>query len=664
MAEGAGLEDGAQMSSSAVVEQQQAGYVENFPERPTTAERPGTAMSQTGQCDGSQGMMSLVSAHLNDILRPFAENVEELHKHIFTMTDNIQGLRTQVDDHDSKLSQQEVLLTGVRTDLDQTLEQFQAMQTSFETTAAEQKAEAAELRATASKIQANFKQTLDKLDAVNALTQNEIAQLQRGMESSSTNIAKLEKVEKDMLIDIQGSKDNIDSLKDALKLLDKRHAETADTVAGNKKGFDQHVLQHIALDQEFKEHCVRFGAFVEETNAIHGNVREHFADIENTILQCQQQTEQNREEASKTHNDAVCMLTARLDTHDEQFDSTAQRFDKVEERIGEMHELTVQNGENTSKLVKLSDERRLADVESLRKQVDDGAVDASRHSRLITELQEIVHPRQPSTDGKNHVESLLDGAKLFDRRHVRLEQMFGLDPLTDDTEDCDAGLSFKNGILLTNAQIEDFSQKFTEFDADGSGSICSAEVHAVLKSLGHHVELDVVQFIMNDLDSDRSGAIVFDEFCSLMSKILGPDGKVDVDGYLKQVSEMAKREAKMSQMTELLPVLKKDVEEHSCVIQQEQSKLSSTSQRVGSLEGDHAALAAEVEKLRTNLNANNEYWKGLSQGLKETKKTVRAEGEGGMLPSVRNLRNLPPLEARTASCSAASKSPTSNQILA
>merc|ERR1719324_1284469 len=112
------------------------------------------------------------------------------------------------------------------------------------------------------------------------------------------------------------------------------------------------------------------------------------------------------------------------------------------------------------------------------------------------------------------------------------------------------------------------------------------------------------------------------------------------------MSEMAKRESKQNQMAELLPVLKKDVEEHTNVIQQEQTKLTHTSERVQSLEGNHAALAIEVEKLRTNLNSNNEYWKGLSQGLKETKRTVCIDGEGGMLPSARTLRNLPPLDIR------------------
>lgn len=228
------------------------------------------------------------------------------------------------------------------------------------------------------------------------------------------------------------------------------------------------------------------------------------------------------------------------------------------------------------------------------------------------------------------------------RRAHRLEQMFGLEMLTEHTSD-DAGLTLKNGILLTTAQMDDFKETFDKFDADGSGSISVLEISDVLKSLGHDVALDVVQVIVKDMTSDHSGEIAFDEFCSMMSKILGPDGKVDIDGYLKQMSEVAQREAKQNQMAELLPVLKQGVEEHSSIIQQEQSKLMSATQRVKTLEGEQATLAVEVEKLRKGLDSNNEYWKGLSAGLKETKRTVCIDGEGGMLPSARNLRNLPPL---------------------
>lgn len=647
--EGEGPTDAVQMSSpgeeeylptlmASPADGLQGGEVK-WPERPTSA----TSQSLSGQCGvGSDGMMGLIRSHMTGILQPFAENVEELHKMVFSMTDSIRDLRTQTYGQDANISEQVSLLSVARTDLDRTMAQLSSMKSHLETTTREKAEETAELRATADNLKAITKQTLDKIDAVNVLLQHDIKGLQKGLERTGAEIAKLEKAENGMQTCIHTNKGGIEHVTGVLEALGQDHARMADMLKNNKLTFDDHVLKHEALQEDQKQHCIRFSAFEEEVFSVQSTTREQLCEIENKIVLSQMQMTQNREEASITHN----ALNARLDEHDERFhktkESSTERFEGLDTRIDNQQTLVVHNGENSSKLVKLSDERRIADVKALRNEVEQTNVDASRHSRIISELSDIVYGRPPSSDGKNCVQSLLDEMKMTKRRAHRLEQMFGLEMLTEDTGD-DAGLTLKNGILLTTAQMDDFKETFDKFDADGSGSISVLEISDVLKSLGHDVALDVVQVIVKDMTSDHSGEIAFDEFCSMMSKILGPDGKVDIDGYLKQMSEVAQREAKQNQMAELLPVLKQGVEEHSSIIRQEQSKLMSATQRVKTLEGEQATLAVEVEKLRKGLDSNNEYWKGLSAGLKETKRTVCIDGEGGMLPSARNLRNLPPL---------------------
>jgi len=587
--------------------------------------------------------MELVRAHLTDILQPFAENVEELHKNVFSMSDSIRELRARVDAHDPLLAKQGEVLSGVRTDLTVFADKFNAMRDSLQSTDVEIKAEAAELQATATKLQAISKQTLDKLDAVNALTQNSLNKLQSGVDHNCTDIERLIKAEADMRITFSGSKEKMDKLATGLHDLHKDHTDAVKQVEGNGNAFEEHVNKTELLQQEQKEDRMRFQAYVEENSVIHNNFREQFGELDNKIVCNQKNIVLHREESDNKHNEAVSMLKDRLTRHDVNFEKATESFAQMETRTGSLQDLIVQNGENTSKQIKIGDQKRIDDIEALRKQVDERATDASRHTRQITDLQEIVHPRG---GGKSNVEALLGDMLLSMRRHVRLEQMFGLEPITEDSQDCDEGLTLKSGITLTKAQTDDFSKKFKEFDVDGSGSVSVAEVHRLLQSMGHDIDLEVVTFIVKDIDADNSGAVVFEEFCSFMSKILGPDGEVDKDGYLSQATEMSKREAKHNQMAELLPVLKKDVEQHACLIQVEQSKLSSTSDRVNTLKGDHEALTLEVERLRANLNANNANWSGLSQGLQETKRTVRGDGDGGMLPNVKNLRNLPPLDAR------------------
>lgn len=639
-ARGSPTTDGVQAASSPT---ESILFIDRPMSSPTGYGRPGTSQSLSSQCEGQDGMMGLVRALMTGILQPFAENVEELHKMGFSMADSIGGLRTQVDNHDPILAEQAGLLAGVRSDLDQTMEKVISMHTALTANAEQDAAATEELKATASNFKAISKQTLDKLDAVNVLTQNSINGLQKSLDKHSNELAKLDKAERDLQECTQGNSESIDRLAAALEVLDENHSKTAEAVTGNKQTFDSHVLNHEQLQQEHSRLCRRFEAFQEEMCLSNNSIRKHLVELDSQVLQTQTVMEQQREEARQTHLDSVAFFNARLGAHDESFEKATVRFQGIDVTVGDVQERVVHNGENTSKLIKLSDEKRVADVERLRKEVEALGVDASRHSRLITELQEVIYGRPPQDLGhKNYVPVLREEMSMSLRRFTRLEQMFGLEPLKEDSDD-DAHLTLKNGILLTSKQIEDFQTTFNQFDADGSGEISVGEVSEVLKSLGHDVPLDVVQCIMNDIDKDRSGAIVFDEFCSLMSKMLGPDGKVDVDGYLRQASEDAERESKQNQMAELLPVLKKDVEQHASVIQQEQSKLTNTSQRVNNLEGDHAAVLLEIAKLRKGLEQNNEYWKGLSQGLKETKKTVRTDGEGGMLPNARNLRNLPPL---------------------
>jgi len=458
--------------------------------------------------------------------------------------------------------------------------------------------------------------------------------------------AKLDKADAISKTGIQGNQENIESLSAALEILNKKHSSLSDAVKSDKAAFDSHVQKHGELVQELKERHERFKAFEAESLESNRKFCASLSNLESRILQIQGNMAQNRAEAQKTHDDSVRVLSDHLEVHDEKLRNAAETFQEHDRRLSLQQEQVVECGENTSKLVKHSDQKRIMDVQSLRNEVDQTSADNSRNSRLISQLQDIIYVRPPSGDAKNHVETLLADMSMTLRRATRLEGLLGLDPLTEDGDD-DAG-KMVNGILLSNSQIEDFKKSFSAFDSNNSGSISVSELNNVLKTLGYELEDDMVELIVRDIDPDHSGEIVFDEFCSMMSKMLGPDGKVDVNGYLRHLAEQAKRDAKQNQMTELLPILKRDVEQHTSVIQLEQSKLSNTTQRVRSLESDQSALALEVDKLRKGVNANNEYWKGLSQGLKETKRTVTIHGDGAMLPSPTNLRNLPPLELRAS----------------
>merc|ERR1719248_215876 len=131
--------------------------------------------------------------------------------------------------------------------------------------------------------------------------------------------------------------------------------------------------------------------------------------------------------------------------------------------------------------------------------------------------------------------------------------------MTKEDLDTNPRISLVNGVLLTDDQLARFKEVFDRFDEDGSGNVSSQEVSKIMESLGYEVSTEVLDAVMKEIDFDGSGEISYDEFCSLMAKMLGPDGDLDIDRFLKNVSEAAVREAKQNQIVEAFPGVQEEV---------------------------------------------------------------------------------------------------------
>lgn len=75
-------------------------------------------------------------------------------------------------------------------------------------------------------------------------------------------------------------------------------------------------------------------------------------------------------------------------------------------------------------------------------------------------------------------------------------------------------------VQLTEQQLEDCRAAFDMFDKDGDGTVTTEELTAVLRSMGQNPTEAVVQEMMDDVDTDGSGTVEFDEFVGLMTKYL------------------------------------------------------------------------------------------------------------------------------------------------
>ena len=75
-------------------------------------------------------------------------------------------------------------------------------------------------------------------------------------------------------------------------------------------------------------------------------------------------------------------------------------------------------------------------------------------------------------------------------------------------------------LQATEAQKSEFKKAFSKFDKNGDGHISSSELTEVMKGLSVSMTDQQVQDMLKEVDSDNSGSIEFDEFCSYMVKKL------------------------------------------------------------------------------------------------------------------------------------------------
>ncbi len=81
---------------------------------------------------------------------------------------------------------------------------------------------------------------------------------------------------------------------------------------------------------------------------------------------------------------------------------------------------------------------------------------------------------------------------------------------------------------FTEEQIALFRQGFNKVDTDGSGSISTSELGALLTELGYPVPDDVLPELIKPVDADNSGSLDFNEFVTLICAFIAMSEEEDV----------------------------------------------------------------------------------------------------------------------------------------
>eukprot|EP00930_Biecheleria_cincta_P025609 TRINITY_DN18204_c0_g1_i1.p1 TRINITY_DN18204_c0_g1~~TRINITY_DN18204_c0_g1_i1.p1 ORF type:complete len:634 (+),score=116.70 TRINITY_DN18204_c0_g1_i1:48-1949(+) len=587
---------------------------------------------------GPEGMLGLVRSQMRSILQPFAENVEELHKSIYRVAESLQENIAKADEHANLLSEHRAQLSEL---------QIGATEGSDMQSRHSAQMESLGIRLTSLEQQFENSQqlpriTVEKLDNFISVTTKNMDEMRKGLDDTRGRVLKCQDGVMERQIDIVRANSNIDRLNASLKACEDEREKMVQAMDRARSNLDNHIHEVNQLKEEQGVQQVKYERFCEDATS-------RLQDLDDKSTEALKQAEIIFKESS-TANAAAQSVSMRLDACNSIVDQNKARLSEMRLALADQKTLLTDHFENVNKLMKMSDAKHAKDMHEMQRSIDVASADISKYGRMSHDVYLVIYGNNRNPDAKNNILLLQEDARFANRRAQRIEAIMGLEPMSKDDDSSDFGLTFKNGILLSEAQIAEFKETFGRYDADGGGSISTQEVGDVMKSLGHDVPDEAVQYVIRTIDADKSGEIDFDEFCTLMGKMLGPDGQVDVDAYMKLISEDAVREAKQNQMVEIVPALREEVHQHEKAINNERNRLDGATKRLEVLEGNHADLLKEVRILRKGLDLNQEYWKGLSQGLKDTSKSVHQEGEGQMLPSPTRLRQaLPSLGSRPVS---------------
>merc|ERR1719324_953159 len=285
-------------------------------------------------------------------------------------------------------------------------------------------------------------------------------------------------------------------------------------------------------------------------------------------------------------------LTHRFATHDALWRSLREAHASRDTQIQKLDARVSEAGTAMSSLLEfqhmLTHEVQITSVlESLGR-------DVSQHAKDIGELQESgAGQAEALRQASARVGLLTDTTDNGQKRVKRLEKAVGLEPFEDAQE---ASRDLPPPTPLTPQQLAICNRTFSEFDADGSGTMDLEELGSAMRRLGHDLPEAILQDMIEEIDSDGDGTIDFQEFCSLAANANG-----GVERALENMSLVARQKAVQQSMQEHAAELRGAVRDIQDL------KAGMTEQRVKVLEGQHMETCAEVERVRQGLELTQEY---------------------------------------------------------
>eukprot|EP00931_Biecheleriopsis_adriatica_P102192 TRINITY_DN77191_c0_g1_i1.p1 TRINITY_DN77191_c0_g1~~TRINITY_DN77191_c0_g1_i1.p1 ORF type:complete len:657 (-),score=139.80 TRINITY_DN77191_c0_g1_i1:65-2035(-) len=601
----------------------------NIPERPDTA----LSLSDlTGQSQDS--MTAFVGSYMTSILKPFAANLEELHNTVFNLAGSLRGVTERSHANTASLSQHSEFLARLQADLDRKAEQASQMQDQLSTTT----------QATAA-LEAQHQETASKVEALSerlAATCQSLEELTGALKDTRSKVAKCQDVELRI-------ENRLSQTQEALEHLTVNLNTANEAIEENRAGVSGHGRTLQDVKQQLQALAQRQDQILEDQKAAaqdqSAQLERRLRTMDDRSADLQRQIQLHHEQVSK-HESTIEVMLQKQEGKESLVEASQERLNKMETGMTDFNVSLIDLDEKTSKLAHLTQEFN----DRVRGNVSRLESDMSSLTTSIRDMQAEILGDPPQTPSRLFV--LSEDVMLNSARAARLEDMFELPPMTKESLHAQAGLSMKNGIMLTEKQISEFRECFTKFDHNGNGTLEVEELESFLRSMDFDPPMEYVLAKFEECDIDKSGELNFDEFCLLMTKC-GSDPKIsmgrEIEIMKSRKQQEAEKEQRHKEMAEGMDKMKESLESFQGGFGRTVERLEGTDKRVKTLEDDHASLMVDVQKLQNDIQQSQDYWKGLSRGLKAAHKTVHREGEGEMLPNVHRLRSLPPLSPASPS---------------
>lgn len=518
-------------------------------------------------------MTSFIQAHLQSILAPFADHVDELHRTLDELRAQLQQTASTAEGNSGRLDELTGLVGGLRADQGRTAELASSTQQGLERLSSE----TADLSSSHRQAQAGLAVAEERLQGLEAA----LSELQGGLKGTRGSVGKmregLSKLERDMAVRVGPT---VDKLVVDVKNLDTMH---------------QGTVQSLGETRSFAE-CFHkaFQVFEKEDRRRQARAEERFEQGEAEVRRLQQalKDQRDRDQLQKDHlnraDTAIASAKRRLDQLEASKDEGGRRHHEIEKAFTDMQ---VRCNSMNADLDKLTDFR-------VHMQENAGMYEAvTVLKREMEEHAQSIHDLVETTG--SHDAALREGGE----RAAALER----------------------SQAALQAQASKLSERI--------GSVTPA--HSRSPSRERHGE---VRELSECRPRSTAGHYSYKDGVHVKEPM-----PVAVLRALDKMSIAARQQKAIAQINEN----SRELANTTNSLSKTACHLDNTETRVSDMESQLVSMKDEMRRMSMAMELNQEYWKGLSKGLKETNRSV-AEGEV-LPPRGGNGMKLPSL-GRPPSC--------------